>query len=46
MGHLQLEKTVLDKHLNLSHLQPGMYRIQLFQEGKSLTTQNVVLLNR
>lgn len=46
IGQLQIEKTVSDSRLNLSQLQPGVYRFQLFREGQMLTTQNVVLLNR
>jgi len=46
IGQLQMEKTVADNRLNLSQLQPGVYRLQLFREGRMLTTQSVILLNR
>lgn len=46
IGQLQLEKIVSDHRLDLSQLQPGIYRLQLFREGQMLTTQSVVLLNR
>jgi hypothetical protein len=46
IGQLQMEKAVSDNRLDLSQLQPGVYRLQLFREGEMLTTQNVILLNR
>jgi len=46
IGQLQMEKTVTDSRLNLSQLPPGVYRLQLFREGRMLTTQSVILLNR
>lgn len=43
VGQLQMEKTVSDNRLNLAQLQPGIYRLQLFHDGRMLTTQHVVL---
>lgn len=44
-GQLQMEKVLTDNRLNLSQLQPGVYRLQLFRKGRMLTTQSVILLN-
>ncbi len=46
IGQMQMEKTVADNRLNLSLLPPGVYRLQLFREGRMLTTQSVILINR
>lgn len=45
-GCLHLQKEVTGGRLDLSHLQPGIYRLQVFRKSKMPAMQNIVIINR
>lgn len=46
LGQLQLEKSLAGNRLDLGQLPPGLYRVQIFQDGRLMAAHSVVLINR